>query len=1616
MVNPKHIYICLSAILLTTISLVNAQQITVDTNVTVQELIENNLVEGCAAVSNITSTRNGSIVNLNSFGTFSKAGSNFPFENGIVISTGDAASAGNTVNDDDLNEGNLTWTTDPDLEALGITNTHNATSIEFDFVSVTNTLAFNYILASEEYLQNEYICNNQDSFVFLIREDGATTYTNIAVVPGTSTVVSPGSIHPEIFGFCEAENNAYFDDYDLGDTNFDARTTVLTAATTIVPNTTYNIKLIIADGFDQNFDSAVFIEGNALMPSIDLGDDFSTCSDMVTLNGNIDNNLATYTWFLDGTEITGENTPQLNVTQSGTYKLEISIPLNGTPCIIEDEITITLSSEQSASPIADYQICDPDGDGIETFDLTTQNSAVLNSVPSGFNYDISYHLNQDDAENNVSPITAPIQNNSNQQTIYVRVIDTDSGCLAYPTIDLVVNPLPTIIAPNPFVLCDDDVIDGFTQFDLSQLNNGITSNNPDLIVTYHETQTNAENGIGAVGIPYTNTATPAQTLYIRVTDRNTGCATTTSVNIRVNENPLISQENIFIDGCDSDHDGFTNFDLTSINDDILQGLTNVTVTFYEAFEDSQSGTNPITNDTDYTNTVFQEQVVYVRVEDNTTGCYTLRTIEIHANLLLSETRIETYRLCDAENDGEEEFNLNAVSIYIANELEDITVTYYETEDDMNAGTNPIDPTDPYLVTESPKTLFIKIESPTCTEYDDIELEIRPTTTFDDIGVQNVCDENQDGFTTIDLSQFDSLLYDGNSGFIVRYYASQEDASANENELDIMFSNTTNPQTIYTNIVATGTGCRQINSFNINVLPAPIATAPTNILICDNDDDGFFIVNLDSKKPEIADPTSHTISFYNTAQDAIDNANEITDSAAYNADTQTIYTRVVNNTTGCTAYTSFQVTVNTLPVVGTIENYQICQAGNSSTADFIFSTQDAAILNGQPGKQVLYFETANDAINRTNAIDKFAVYNNSMSPQTIHIRIENTTDQDCYVTDQLTILVAPSPIYNTPTPLTICDDITNDGEAIFNFNDVITQMSAGSPQNLTITFYASQADAQNEVNPLPTDGYANVSNPQEVYVRVENDSFCSEIELLGLNIIPVPEVSTANPIITCDDNYDGVVTVDLTTSGFEIFDVRDTNIVAAYYRNLNDVENQVNEITTPEAFTTSGTSQTAYLRVGNTVTLCYVAIPIEITVNLPPEFTNTTQYTICDNETNSYNLNTFNNIILNDTTGISISYHANMADATANQNPLAPDYTYTTFNDTIAVRAIYNDTNCVAYTTVTLNVNPLPNIVTPPNLETCDDDYDGIMPFNLGTQSNTILNGLPTANYSVDYFLTNEDAQANTNAIGDLNVLATTDQEFFVRVTNNSTQCFATTTFKTIVHRKPILDIGDQVICLENFPLVVSADTGFATDTYQWSNNVSSDSTLSEVDITTVGSYSVTITTENGCSTSTTFNVTESEQATIEFTETVDFSDPNNITITVSGIGDYVFALDNGPYQEDNVFYNVTLGPHIIRVKDLNGCTEVSREVVVIDVPLFVTPNGDGYNDTWHITGVEQLTGTIVYIFDRYGKLLKTLLHNSLGWDGTYNGQPMPANDYWYTAKVKKDGIEFDVQGHFTLKR
>ncbi|CAI8333156.1 MAG: Uncharacterised protein [Formosa sp. Hel3_A1_48] len=91
---------------------------------------------------------------------------------------------------------------------------------------------------------------------------------------------------------------------------------------------------------------------------------------------------------------------------------------------------------------------------------------------------------------------------------------------------------------------------------------------------------------------------------------------------------------------------------------------------------------------------------------------------------------------------------------------------------------------------------------------------------------------------------------------------------------------------------------------------------------------------------------------------------------------------------------------------------------------------------------------------------------------------------------------------------------------------------------------------------------------------------------------------------------------------------------------------------------------------------------------------------------------------------------------------------------------------------------------------------------------------------------------------------------------------------------------------------------------------------------------------------------------------------------------------------------------------------------IVDYPRYFTPNNDGYHDTWNINSLNSQANAKIYIFDRYGKLLKELSPAGDGWNGTFNGRPMPTNDYWFLVEYQSPRTNEvkTLRAFFTLKR
>ena len=189
-----------------------------------------------------------------------------------------------------------------------------------------------------------------------------------------------------------------------------------------------------------------------------------------------------------------------------------------------------------------------------------------------------------------------------------------------------------------------------------------------------------------------------------------------------------------------------------------------------------------------------------------------------------------------------------------------------------------------------------------------------------------------------------------------------------------------------------------------------------------------------------------------------------------------------------------------------------------------------------------------------------------------------------------------------------------------------------------------------------------------------------------------------------------------------------------------------------------------------------------------------------------------------------------------------------------------------------------------------------------------------------------------------------------------------------------------------------------------------------------GSYSVVITsnTTPNCSNNIPITATivgSSPPVSVVLTSSNYFQDNQTITVEALPASNYEYQIDNGIFQDSNLFNNLNSGTHTVVVRDKKLCGITTTATETIDYPHFFTPNGDGYNDFWNIGDLKSTQSDVsITIFDRFGKLIKQISVASQGWDGTYNGAELPATDYWFSVDYTEKNIKKQFKSHFSLKR
>jgi len=532
-----------------------SQAINVNTSTyTVPELVTKVLVDkDCVPVSNITWSTGTNFGSTNGIGYFDNTNPAFPLSSGVILSTGNVANASGP-NTTDLNDGNLAWKGDSDLEAkllaAGITMTStNATVLEFDFVPFSPNFNFKFLFASEEY--GNFQCQFSDAFAFLLTNKSTNITTNLAVVPITNEPISVVTIRNSLYNSsCPSENPTYFGAFNGGSnaagsaTNFNGQTVIMNAASsTLVPNTPYHIKLVIADRKDFQSDSAIFLGANSfnvgqdvLGPDLTLAGNNAVCDNSThTIKSGLNPAIYSFEWTFNGNPI-GGNTPDLTVSQPGDYALSYTIISTGCK-VTTDFIKVEYYNAITTPDPVDLYKCDSVQANF-TFDLAF-NTAVV-KVPGT---QISYHPTLTDATSNSNPLPTnyTIATGSLPATIWVRILNTVTNCAIEKSFQLGLTPPPIANNPEDMTLCETTIGTNTANFDLaSQTPIVLGGQLPTMYtISYYTNVADANAGTNSIN---TSVVFPSgnATIFVKVQNStDSTCYSITSFNLIVKLRPAL---------------------------------------------------------------------------------------------------------------------------------------------------------------------------------------------------------------------------------------------------------------------------------------------------------------------------------------------------------------------------------------------------------------------------------------------------------------------------------------------------------------------------------------------------------------------------------------------------------------------------------------------------------------------------------------------------------------------------------------------------------------------------------------------------------------------------------------------------------------------------------------------------------------------------------------------------------------------------------------------------------------------------------------------------------------------------------------------------------------------
>lgn len=882
----------------------------------------------------------------------------------------------------------------------------------------------------------------------------------------------------------------------------------------------------------------------------------------------------------------------------------------------------------------------------------------------------------------------------------------------------------------------------------------------------------------------------------------------------------------------------------------------------------------------------------------------------------------------------------------------------------------------------------------------------------------ICDFNNDGVEDFDWAFFLKDKVTTEQGVSIRVFNTYDEALNASLDQSGLTKIVEGKYKVYARVEFSG-GCFSIAEINMDVVFGTIKLREVDTYICFDGTEDIEVNLLDIANKMLISPSSNITGpfFFASNQDAVDNlpANMLSPNQIIKDDgnfiLKTFYVRF-NNGDNC--YVIKPIKIYLVHLVKNKDQFNVCDFKNDNLETVTLSAY-ARLVNNQSGSKVLYFNTEAQAIANVSGTDikSLAV----TSSQIVYARI---TIRTC-------LLIIPVTFTLVKTP-----DILP--EVIVNLKDICDNNADGK-ENVDLSSYANKINVNNELvdftyfktyNPLNntfSNPYSNISNIEVqdgsiVYVKVKyKNSDCFSVSKIIINIdyLPTIKLSKTVTLKACDDDFNFGEYFDLSESTPQLYDqnlnsVPLSDLLITYYEHEDDANAGIGTGEINALYHTHTANAFVYVRFQSKTYGCYSVAPINLLSYFPTKAKNSV-ISICDNNLDGYydvNLLKYkDSMVQNPDVNNVYKFYLSTEDIRIPGKEIKNPENFE-LNPYISKIWVYieNLTNCGSIAEINFKKGSVltlsQNQFSIDNI--CDTSNDKKEQINL-----TIFENNFSSSYTYEYFEKNSDMWQNQNKI--LNPAAYSFDEtkgistFFVKVSQDGL-CPSFYTINVHLNKAPIISLPDYYYCKNDLVgLEIKPDfSGLNTIYYYWKFP---DGTIVEgsdknylTGLRTVGTYTLTLTNSSNCTYTTTFKI-------------LNIDTPEIISLT--GQDDYyivkaegtsgrkiVYSKDLINWQDSNIFYNLKAGEYNFYVKYADSdCYSDVRKGKIFTLQNTFTPNGDGINDYWVLSGLDVFNdNSTLQVFDKFGNLVYQQVSNKeFKWDGKIQSRSLNTDAYWFVISA-----------------